>query len=244
MNGADPLGLWSSADEDEVYAMEQWWWASNYAMEKWLSDLRDEVSNDIKCAKKQIVEWAIKWDYIENPTWWNIAGQVWAGMSPAWVAWDMRDLNHSAQTCEWRRNCSTSIWMSVAAFVPVWDLAKWWMKAEKAELKESEGFFANLIKKTKQDHHFIPWDNKKFTPEYEKITKKYWLNLKNGKWNKESLPHGGRHANEYLDWMLEQLKEIDKKADWDVNIFMREFEEVKEAVRKDPNIMYPWWWGR
>jgi len=134
VNATDALGLWSSADESELYAMLQWWWASHYAMGKWLSEIKEEVGSDVKCAGKQIVEWAVKWDYIEDPTWWNIVGQAWVGLTPAWVAWDIRDFNYAVNTCEWWWWCSRSVSIAMIAFDPwVGDLvkagAKKWFKS-------------------------------------------------------------------------------------------------------------------
>ena len=64
------------------------------------------------------------------------------------------------------------------------------------------------INKPMQNHHIATNKNKRFTPEMGKITNKYGLKLDES-WNKEMLPHLGRHPNAYHEWVLEQMKQID-----------------------------------
>ena len=51
-----------------------------------------------------------------------------------------------------------------------------------------------------QKHHYLTNKNDEFTPRIKKITDKYNLDLE-GSWNKELLPHCGRHAKEYHKYM-------------------------------------------
>ena len=88
-----------------------------------------------------------------------------------------------------------------------------------------------------QRHHFIPWQNK-MTKQYEKITKKYGLDLDDG-WNKELLSHQGGHTKKYRQWILERLRKADLEAKGDKKIFQDKVEQyIKKPVRDDPSILY------
>jgi RHS repeat-associated protein len=96
----------------------------------------------------------------------------------------------------------------------------------------------NLVSKPIQTHHFVPWQSKKFTQQFKKITDKYGLDL-DGDWNKEGLPHQGGHTKKYKQWILRTLQNIDKKAKGSKDEFLRLFEEkIKKPVRNDPSILY------
>lgn len=47
-----------------------------------------------------------------------------------------------------------------------------------------------------QLHHYASNKNQTYTPQFEEVAKKYGLDLE-GDWNKELLPHKGRHPNNY-----------------------------------------------
>ena len=55
-------------------------------------------------------------------------------------------------------------------------------------------------KMPKQVYHYATNKNKRFTPIFKQIASKYGLSL-NGDWNKELLPHLGRHPNEYHEFV-------------------------------------------
>lgn len=50
--------------------------------------------------------------------------------------------------------------------------------------------------KPNQVHHFASDKNSIYTGQFKDVTKKYGLDL-NGNWNRELLPHQGRHPNAY-----------------------------------------------
>lgn len=54
-----------------------------------------------------------------------------------------------------------------------------------------------------QVHHFATGKNKTYTQQFKDIASNYGLDL-DGDWNKESLPHQGRHPNVYHDifWLI------------------------------------------
>ncbi|WP_412674546.1 AHH domain-containing protein [Aneurinibacillus thermoaerophilus] len=63
--------------------------------------------------------------------------------------------------------------------------------------------------KPEQVHHYATNKSKKYTPQIEAITKKYGLDLDEA-WNKELLPHQGRHPNDYHEYVLDKLNTFDK----------------------------------
>ena len=92
-----------------------------------------------------------------------------------------------------------------------------------------------------QEHHYLTNKSSEYTPKIKKITDKYNLDL-NGNWNKEMLLHGGRHANEYHEFMIEGIKNIDQIAQGDVGVFLNQFETLKATVRANPDMMYKAFW--
>lgn len=89
-----------------------------------------------------------------------------------------------------------------------------------------------------QIHHFATNKHEYYTAQFEKIVEKYDLDL-DGAWNKEELPHQGRHPNSYHQFVLEQMQAIDRVAHGDVNIFLEMFENnVKSVVRAHPDMLY------
>ncbi|EAJ1270511.1 hypothetical protein A0Y74_07745 [Campylobacter lari] len=87
-----------------------------------------------------------------------------------------------------------------------------------------------------QTHHIATDKNKRFTKEFQKITKKYGLEL-DGDWNKVKMPHRGRHPNEYHEYILEKMSKIDKIARGDKNKFLKEFEKLKEEIKNNPALL-------
>ena len=99
-------------------------------------------------------------------------------------------------------------------------------------------------KKPIQEHHFASNKSKKYTPQIEELTKKYKLDL-NDPWNKEMLPHQGRHPNAYHDYILENLKQFDKIAQGDQSKFLKLFDQLKREIINNPEMLYKnYWRGR
>jgi len=92
-----------------------------------------------------------------------------------------------------------------------------------------------------QEHHYLTNKNQEYTPKMKEITDKYNLDL-DGSWNKELLTHGGRHAKAYHEYMLEGIKNIDKVAQGNVDVFLKQFEILKSTVRANPGMMYKAFW--
>ena len=96
--------------------------------------------------------------------------------------------------------------------------------------------------KPMQEHHYATNKSKTYTEDLEKITKKYDLDLDDA-WNKEYLPHQGRHPNKYHDFIKKKLDDIDGIAQGDRDLFLELFEEeVKKKVRENPDMLYSNYW--
>ncbi len=89
----------------------------------------------------------------------------------------------------------------------------------------------------KQLHHFATNKSKKYLAEFDNLAKKYGLDL-DGAWNKELLPHRGRHPYKYHDWVLDNMKKASRKAGKDVDEFLKLFEKtVKKPIRENPELL-------
>jgi hypothetical protein len=88
-----------------------------------------------------------------------------------------------------------------------------------------------------QLHHFLTNKHATYTPAFAQILKKYKLDLE-GDWNKEMLPHNGRHPNEYHDMVLAAVRRADAQAKGDQAKFLQLIEQfVKAPVRKNPKLL-------
>ena len=100
----------------------------------------------------------------------------------------------------------------------------------------------NGLSKPQQVHHFASNKNKTYTQQFKDITKKYGLDL-NEEWNKELLPHQGRHPNAYHEFILDELTNIDNIANGDIDIFLELYESnIKKVIRENPNMLYKEYW--
>lgn len=95
--------------------------------------------------------------------------------------------------------------------------------------------------KSEQLHHFATNKNKTYTPQFEKIAEKYGLDLDDF-WNKEYMPHQGRHPNEYHDYVLERMIQYDKIAQGDKGVFLNLYEQMKKEVTNNPSVLYKDYW--
>ena len=94
-----------------------------------------------------------------------------------------------------------------------------------------------LSKLPQQIHHFATNKSKKYTKHFKRIANKFKLDL-NGSWNKEALPHRGRHPYKYHDWVLKRMRIASKKAGKDQEKFLNLFEkDIKAKVRKNPELL-------
>lgn len=111
-------------------------------------------------------------------------------------------------------------------------------EGSKRILVKSKGVWKDVTDLPKQVHHFL--SNKhltKYTKTYEKIVKKYGLDL-DGEWNKELLHHLGRHPEKYHEMVLKGTQKAMKEAGDDVNKFLKFFEKyVKKPIRENPGLL-------
>lgn len=54
--------------------------------------------------------------------------------------------------------------------------------------------------------------------------------------------HRGRHATEYHQYMLDGMKEINKVAKGDKKLFLELFDNLKQTVIDNPDILYKAFW--
>ncbi len=89
----------------------------------------------------------------------------------------------------------------------------------------------------KQLHHFATNKSKVYTPAMTNIAKKLGLDLDEN-WNKEFLPHLGRHPNEYHQFVLRGMERAANEANGDKSKFIELFEKyVKEPIRNNPDLL-------
>ena len=67
------------------------------------------------------------------------------------------------------------------------------------------------------------------------------MNL-DGDWNKASMHHQGRHPYAYHEYVLENMKNIDRIAAGDKSIFLEKFEELKRTIIDNEDMLYKNYW--
>ena len=88
-----------------------------------------------------------------------------------------------------------------------------------------------------QIHHFATNKSKTYTPRLKKTADKYGLDL-DGNWNKQLLPHQGRHPNKYHDFVVEGIERAAKGAGPDKDKFLELFQlYVKDPVLINPDLL-------
>ena len=93
-----------------------------------------------------------------------------------------------------------------------------------------------------QVHHILTNINKRWTPLFDDLLKNYGIKLDDA-WNQINIPHSGRHANEYHEWVYQQLQVIDSLAGGDKEKFLELFEEfIKKPLQEDPGMLRKAWW--
>lgn len=93
----------------------------------------------------------------------------------------------------------------------------------------------------KQTHHFLTNKNSKYTHQFEEVVEKYDLKL-DGAWNKELMPHRGRHPNDYHDYMLNSIREIDNMASGNQSVFLSGFSDLKKEIINNPGMIRKSFW--
>jgi hypothetical protein len=70
-----------------------------------------------------------------------------------------------------------------------------------------------------QLHHYATNKNTVYTPRFNRIVQRYDLGLDES-WNKDLLPHLGRHPNEYHDFVLSGMQKAAQEAGNDTSKFL------------------------
>jgi len=106
-----------------------------------------------------------------------------------------------------------------------------------AQLRGAEAAGNGTSTLPEQLHHFATNKNKAFTPEMQKIADQFGLRL-DGAWNKELMPHLGRHPNEYHDFVLGGMRQAQAEAGGSAQNFLELFNTyVKEPVLQNPSLL-------
>jgi len=88
-----------------------------------------------------------------------------------------------------------------------------------------------------QMHHFATNKNQTYTQAMEDIANSFGLDL-DTVWNKELLPHLGRHPNDYHEFVLRGMEMAAEKAGGNTVRFLELFEKfVKDPVRQNPSLL-------
>jgi RHS repeat-associated protein len=88
-----------------------------------------------------------------------------------------------------------------------------------------------------QIHHFATNKSTAYTARVEAIASRYGLSLDEA-WNKELLPHLGRHPNQYHEFVLDGMRQAAREAGADRDAFLGLFEQyVKDPVRQNPELL-------
>ena len=94
-----------------------------------------------------------------------------------------------------------------------------------------------------QIHHYATNKSKTYTPQLDEIAQKYGLDL-DDVWNKDLLPHQGRHPNAYHEYVLDSMKQFDEIAQGDKEIFLKLYENLKKNIQSNPDMLYKNYWNK
>jgi RHS repeat-associated protein len=109
----------------------------------------------------------------------------------------------------------------------------------KQGIKVGVGEAANMgaSKLPTQIHHFATNKSKTFTPQMSQIADEFGLSL-NGAWNKQALPHLGRHPNAYHNFVLDGMQKARAGAGGSQAEFLNLFNQyVKKPVIQNPGLL-------
>ena len=98
-------------------------------------------------------------------------------------------------------------------------------------------------RKVNQVHHFATNKSRKYTSQFENITKKYGLDLDEN-WNKELMPHQGRHPYAYHDDVLDNMQKFDKIAKGDKTKFLKLYNQMKQKIINNPDMLCKDYWNK
>jgi RHS repeat-associated protein len=112
----------------------------------------------------------------------------------------------------------------------------------RAAYKAGENPWNGKSTRPTQTHHFATDKNSQYTPEMEEIASKYGLDL-DGDWNKQAMPHQGRHPNEYHKWVLDNMRTISNTPGMNQQQFIKAFDlKIRQPVINNPNMLRKFYW--
>jgi RHS repeat-associated protein len=97
--------------------------------------------------------------------------------------------------------------------------------------------------KPNQVHHFATNKSKKYTQQLDNIASKYELDL-DDEWNKELMPHQGRHPYAYHDYVLDQMSKFDSIAKGDKDKFLKLYDQMKQKIISNPDMLTKDYWNK
>ncbi len=106
------------------------------------------------------------------------------------------------------------------------------------DVQKVQGAITNGVKPLPtQVHHFATNKHSIFTDQMKAVIKPYKLSL-DGAWNKQAMPHLGRHPHKYHNFVLERMKRAAFEAGNSKERFLELFDlYVKQPVIKNPNLL-------
>ena len=61
-------------------------------------------------------------------------------------------------------------------------------------------------------------------------------------WNKALMPHQGRHPNAYHEYVFDKIRNFDKIANGDTEMFLELYDKMKERIINNPEMLYKQDW--
>ncbi|NRZ96919.1 AHH domain-containing protein [Clostridium tetanomorphum] len=113
----------------------------------------------------------------------------------------------------------------------------------KAKIIKGRGSATKGVGNTKpnQVHHFATNKSKKYTQQFENVANKYGLDL-DDVWNKQLMPHQGRHPYAYHEYVLREMTKYDNIARGDKDKFLKLYEQLKNKVMNNPDMLTKDYW--
>jgi hypothetical protein len=63
-------------------------------------------------------------------------------------------------------------------------------------------------------------------------------------WNKELMPHQGRHPYAYHDYVLDQMSKFDSIAKGDKDKFLKLYDQMKQKIISNPDMLTKDYWNK
>ena len=108
----------------------------------------------------------------------------------------------------------------------------------------AKGEVGEALKRPEQIHHYATNKHSTYTKQMEEIAEEFGLKLDES-WNKELLPHQGRHPDVYHEFVIEGMERAASEAKGSSSKFKELFNKyVKEPVRNNPELLRKKGWEK